>query len=178
VSTDNEDIASVALEYGAEIPFIRPEELAKDDARAIDVYNYTINRLEEEEKTTIYNFIVLQPTSPLRSENDIDAAIKLFMTRKADSVISYREEDHPISWHKYINEDQSFQSIFDNGDQNRQEYEKSYFPNGALYVFKTELIRSLKYYSENSLAYVMPADRSVDIDTEEDFNYAEFLLNR
>lgn len=178
ISTDDEEIARVAVQYGAELPFMRPAELASDTALAVDNYIYTIGKLEQESGTIIDAFVVLQPTSPLRIAEDIDGAVELFEKKKADSVISYTQEAHPISWHKYLDEEGHFIDILDANIKNRQDNRVSYFPNGAVYVFRTSMIRERKYYTEKSYAYIMPRSRSVDIDFIEDFEYAEFLLRR
>ena len=120
--------------------------------------------------------MVLQPTSPLRKVEDIDGSIELFKGKNADSVISYTEEYHPIEWHKYITDEGKFENIFEERLINRQEIKKSYFPNGAVFVFDYELIKQGKYFSDNSYAYIMPRLRSVDVDTIEDFKYIEFLM--
>lgn len=176
ISTDCTEIEKVALEYGAKSYFLRPEELASDTAKAIDNYIFTIDRLNNEFGYEIENFVVLQPTSPLRTVEDIDGAIELFNNKNADSVVSYTEEHHPIEWHKYITEDGKFENIFEEKLLNRQEIKKSYFPNGAVFIFDYELIKQGKYYSDNSYAYIMPRFRSVDVDTIEDFKYIEFLM--
>lgn len=178
ISTDDEEIARVAVLYGAELPFMRPAELASDTAMAVDNYIYTVGRLEEESGKTIDAFVVLQPTSPLRIAEDIDGAVELFEQKKADSVISYTQEAHPISWHKYLDDEGRFIDILDANIKNRQDNRISYYPNGAVYVFRTSMIRNRKYYTEKSYAYIMPRTRSVDIDFIEDFEYAEFLLKR
>ncbi|MCP4323275.1 MAG: acylneuraminate cytidylyltransferase family protein [Psychromonas sp.] len=180
VSTDDKEIYEVAIQYGAQETFLRPKELATDTALAIDNYIYTITRLnnESESQTKIDSFVVLQPTSPLRSSEDIEQAITLFKEKNADSVVSYCQEQHPISWHKYLDENQQLEDILPANIQNRQALRESYYPNGAIYVFSYQLIASQKYYSENSYPYVMPRSRSIDIDTIDDFNYAEFLLER
>lgn len=178
ISTDDEEIAKVAVQYGAELPFMRPAELASDTAQAIDNYIYTIGRLEEEGKEQIDAFVVLQPTSPLRIAEDIDGAVELFLEKGADSVISYCPEAHPVTWHKYLDDEGRFVNIFDDNIQNRQANRTSYYPNGAVYVFRSSMIRDRKYYTEKSYAYIMPRTRSVDIDFIEDFEYAEFLLKR
>ncbi len=178
VSTDDDEIANVAVKYGAINPFMRPSELATDSALAIDNYIYTIDRLNQSRMEKIENFIVLQPTTPLRLTEDIDGAIELFYEKKADSVITYCAEHHPITWHKYINSDNSFTAIFEDINlKNRQENRPSYYPNGAAFVFKYSIIKRRLYYTEKSFGYIMPRNRSVDIDTREDFEYAEFLLN-
>lgn len=176
VSTDDLAIADVARQYGAEIPFMRPDELATDTAAAVDNYIYTVDRLAREGGATIDEFAVLLPTTPLRRAEDVDGAIELFLAKHADSVVSYVQEAHPIAWHKFIAEDGSFESIFPDTIANRQTQRTSYCPNGAVYVFRTELIKERKYYTDKSYAYIMPRDRSVDIDSIEDFKYAEFLL--
>lgn len=178
ISTDDEEIARVAVQYGAELPFMRPAELASDTALAVDNYIYTIGKLEQESGTIIDAFVVLQPTSPLRIAEDIDGAVELFEKKKADSVISYTQEAHPISWHKYLDEEGHFIDILDANIKNRQDNRVSYYPNGAVYVFRTSMIRERKYYTDRSYAYIMPRIRSVDIDFIEDFEYAEFLLRR
>ena len=178
ISTDDEKIACVAVEYGAELPFMRPAELASDTAMAVDNYIYTIGRLEEESGEHIDAFAVLQPTSPLRIAEDIDGAIELFREKQADSVISYTQEAHPVTWHKYLDGEGRFVDIFDSNINNRQDNRISYYPNGAVYVFRTSMIRERKYYTDKSFAYVMPRSRSIDIDYMEDFEYAEFLLSK
>ena len=178
VSTDDEEIAKVAVQYGAELPFMRPAELATDTAMAVDNYIYTIGRLEKESGTAIDSFVVIQPTSPLRIAEDIDNAVELFESKDADSVVSYCKEDHPITWHKYLDEEGRFVNLFEVSLKNRQDLRVSYYPNGAVYVFKTSIIRERKYFTDKSYAYVMPKSRSVDVDTIDDFEYAEFLLRR
>lgn len=178
VSTDDTEIAEIAKQYGAEIPFLRPKELASDTSLAVDNYIYTINRLKREENIDIERFVVLQPTSPLRIAADIDNAIELFEKKNADSVISYTKEAHPVTWHKYIDQEGKMEDILPNTIANRQENRISYYPNGAVYVFRSDLIYKRTYTSKKTFAYIMPRNRSVDIDYQEDFDYVEFLLSR
>lgn len=178
VSTDCEDIAQQAIEYGAEVPFFRPKELASDQSLVIDTYLYMFDRL----KTLKYDhegvMVVLLPTCPLRNSVDVDAAIDLFKAKNADSVISYTREKHPVSWHRFIDDEGRLQAIFPEKLCNRQDDKISYYPNGAIFIFRETLLRQRKYYSNNSYAYLMPGIRSVDVDTSEDFQYAEFLMGR
>lgn len=178
ISTDDDEIANIAVQYGAECPFMRPASLATDSARVIDVFKYTLDRIEQEDGHVINDFVVLQPTSPLRTVDDIDNAIELFKEKNADSVISYCAEHHPVTWHKYINDDGKFVNIFEAGINNRQEERTSYYPNGAIYVFKQSIIYNEQYYTDNSYAYLMDRKRSVDIDTVEDFEYVIFLMGK
>jgi hypothetical protein len=178
VSTDYENIKEVALEYGAEIPFLRPNFLATDSSSSLDVFKYTINRLEEEEDIIIDNFVVLQPTSPLRTNRHIDEAISLFREKEAKAVVSYCKEFHSVFWHKKIDNNGKIINIFE-GDfsKNRQEIQETYFPNGAIYVFDKSYIFATKDYSKDCYAYIMDRKHSIDIDTIDDFVYAEFLMN-
>jgi CMP-N,N'-diacetyllegionaminic acid synthase len=184
VSTDSEEIAGVASAYGAECPFLRPAHLSSDQARGIDVYRHMITALEEaavnKKEFRIPAFVALQPTSPLRTAEDIDNAVQLFIDKDADTVISYCREYHPIRWHKYLRADGRFEEIFGNifeaQQQNRQEERPSYYPNGAIYILKRDMLDRENYYTEQSFAYLMDRDRSVDIDSQDDFSYAEYLI--
>lgn len=176
ISTDDQEIYDIAIKYGACGHFLRPGSLSEDSSLAIDNYLYTIERLNSEFDYNIEDFVILQPTSPLRITDDIDKAIELFQYKDADSVVSYVAEDHPVSWHKYIGDDNRFIDIFENNLKNRQDNRVSYYPNGAIFIFKYSLIKDRKYYSDNSYAYIMPKDRSIDVDTIDDFNYIEFLM--
>lgn len=178
VSTDDPEIYEIALQYGAKDTFLRPTELASDSSLAIDNYIYTLERLKREYHYNVDKFIVLQPTSPLRTVEDIDSAIALFKAKGADSVISYCEEHHPISWHKYIKEDGKLENIFPDALNNRQDVKPSYYPNGAIFIFNYALIKSGRYYSDNTFPFLMPRNRSVDVDTLEDFEYIEFLIGK
>jgi N-acylneuraminate cytidylyltransferase/CMP-N,N'-diacetyllegionaminic acid synthase len=188
LSTDSEEIADVGRANGAEIPFMRPSELAQDDSLAIDNYVYTVNRLNKEladsgetRSLQIADFVVLLPTSPLRNSADIDNAVTIFREKNADSVISYYPAPHPIQWHKYMDERGVLRSYFPEGEKlaNRQAEKPAYLPNGAVYVFKFSVLSEKRaYYTDRSYPYLMPASRSVDIDTLDDFLMAEFLLGR
>lgn len=181
VSTDDEKIAKIAKENGAEIPFLRPANLATDIALAIDNYIYTINRLNAEQNLNIQEFMVLQPTSPLRTFEDIDRAVELFYEKKADSIISVTEMPHPPVWAKRINIKGAIEEYFsgNEGLKNRQEIEKAYIPNGAIFILKESLLKNqYTYYSDKTFPYIMPPNRSVDIDNDMDFEFAEFLMSK
>lgn len=178
VSTDSDEIAQISIDYGAECPFMRPTELATDSSLAIDVYLFTLSELEKREKTKLNDVVILQATSPLRTSQNIDEAIELFKSKRADSVVSFTQEQHPVSWHKHIEFDGKITGISQEKLANRQEERPTFYPNGAIYVFKSELLEKRTYYSENSYAYIMDRKQSVDIDVQEDFDYAEFLMTR
>jgi len=181
VSTDDNEIAKISKKYDAEIPFMRPKELARDDSLAIDNYIYTIDRLNKDFNYSISKFIVLQPTSPLRTSLDIDNAIRIFKEKKADSVISVSETIHPPLWLKKIDANGILRNYFniEIDNKNRQEIEKSYMPNGAIFVFKFSLLKKkYSYYSDKTYPYIMPLERSIDIDSKLDFEFAEYLMKK
>ena len=179
VTTDNEEIADISKKYGAWVPFLRPLELATDDSLAIDTYLFVVNKLNNEYDKKINDFVVLQPTSPLRKEKHIDEAVELFYSQNGDSVISLVEASHPPYWYKTIDENNKIRNLFDdlNYSINRQQLPKSFLPNGAILVLKYDLLqKSRSYYSSNSIAYIMAQEESIDIDNILDFNLSEIIL--
>ncbi len=177
VSTDSAEIAQVAERCGADVPFLRAGDLARDDSLAIDVYLDVLTRLGGKMNA----FCVLQPTSPLRSQSDIDQAIEMFHRFAADSVISVCEAPHPLSWFRTLDEDSKLAPLQKSGGKpaNRQVEKKLYIPNGAVYVLSSEFFRhSRSYYSDLTFGYVMPRERSVDIDVPFDLSVAEMLILR
>jgi CMP-N-acetylneuraminic acid synthetase len=182
VSTDDPRIAEVAAAAGAEVPFLRPPELASDTARARDVYVHAIDALERQWGEKIDAICVLQPTSPLRTVEDVDAALELFHARSAASVVSVCEMHPPPGWAKAILADgtlDAYPGVAATG-KNRQEEATAYAPNGAVFVFRAALLREdVGYYVRGrTFPYVMPKERSVDIDDAVDFELAEHLARR
>ena len=180
VSTDDEFIAEVSKNYGASVPFIRPHKLSSDTATTIDVVKHCIH-FYKVEMAKEYDFILLlQPTSPLRTVEDIDGAIKLLIDKKADSVISICECEHPPLWSNILPEDKNLDN-FDRKELKNirsQDLPVYYRYNGAIYLTNIERLFEDDSFSfdSNSFAYIMPQNKSVDIDSELDFKFAEFLL--
>jgi N-acylneuraminate cytidylyltransferase/CMP-N,N'-diacetyllegionaminic acid synthase len=175
LSTDDPLIAKIGKLYGAEVPFMRPSYLATDNSPVLDTLIYTVEKLNLEENTNISDFIVLQPTSPLRTSNDIDQAIDLFYAKKADSIISFCKSHRPIIWAKKIHNDGHFSDYIEN--KNPNETDDAFFPNGAIYIIKYSFLKKRKTtFSEKSYPYIMPPERSFDIDTDFDFLQAELYL--
>lgn len=178
VNTDSDDIAIIAKQYGASVPFIRPAELAGDKSQIMDTYLFTI---EYYRKKGIYfdAVMVLLPTAPLRNVEDIVGAINLMKSRKADSVVTVCEVDHPPFWMNTLEDDCSMKTFFkeEYRHKNRQELPTYYRINGAIYLAMTEtLIRDRDWYSSEVYAYKMPRERSVDIDSVLDFKIAEMII--
>jgi len=180
VSTENEEIAEIAREWNAEV-IKRPQDLAKDDTATIDVIIHVLDYLRKEEKYAPDAVVLLQPTSPLRTSKDIDDALELFLNnRNCLSLVSVTEFDHPPWWALKI-ENGYLSPIFDEKyiKMRRQKLPKSYKPNGAIFIATPKVLYEYKtFYTPKTIAYLMPPERSVDIDTEFDFLIAEFLINK
>ncbi|MCG4662745.1 acylneuraminate cytidylyltransferase family protein [[Clostridium] innocuum] len=181
VSTDSEEIANIAVSYGATVPFMRPNFLATDEASAVDVYLYTVERLKEEADMTVDEFMVLLPTSPLRTEEDIDMACEIFNKKNGITLVSVSEVHSPIEW--FLKKDNDgFLKNAGLGDSktmlNRQKYESYYEPNGAIYILNYEHLKANRsYYAEKTIPYVLDSFKAIDIDTLSDFKLAEAILS-
>lgn len=181
VSTDSIEIQEIAKRFGAEAPFVRPKELATDDARGIDVILHCVKYIEElsGEQPSFDYLMVLQPTSPLRTAGDILAAYQLCLERNADAVVSVAECEHSPLFANVLPEDFCLANFMNKqaDNKNAQELPKYYRLNGAIYLARWEYLKqNSSWYSARSFAYVMPAERSVDIDLPFDFKFAELLL--
>jgi CMP-N,N'-diacetyllegionaminic acid synthase len=176
LSSDDEDIMRVAKACGCDVPFVRPAELATDEANPVDAVLHAIDTIEEK-----YDYIVLlQVTSPLRDTQDIDKCIQLCVDSDAESVVSVVEADKSPYWMYMLDEDKKIKPILEseNRPKRRQGAATVYELNGAVYVIKTDCLKSRKaFVSDETLAYIMPKSRSLDIDTELDIKYLEFLLD-
>ena len=180
VSTDDEKIAEISKKYGAEVPFIRPRELATDEAKGIDVILHAINWLKENDKQKQYDLIILlQPTSPLRTREDIDKAIEFLFLKEAKSIVSVCEVDqHPL-WSNTLPEDGCMKNFIRQEimNINRQKLPVFYRLNGAIYLAYCNYIKEQKsFFGKNTFAYIMPKSRSMDIDDEVDFKLAQILV--
>lgn len=174
VSSDCADTLTVSKQYGAET-LKRPDALASDTATMMDVLNHALTHYSDYEYT-----VLLQPTSPLRNAQHIDSAINLLFEKKADAIISVCDVDHHPWWCNTIPENGDISSFIKKDIQNRrsQDLPVYYRLNGAIYICKTQRLiqeQSLML-KDNIYAYKMPRHFSVDIDVENDFLYAQFLL--
>lgn len=180
VSTEDLEIAKISREYGAEVPFLRPYELATDEAKSIDVILHAMDWMEKEHGT--FNLILLlQPTSPFRNSEDIKTALDIFFEKNARAVVSVCEAEHSPLWMNTLNDDLNMKDFIrkDILNKNRQELGKYYRINGAIYIAEWDYLRQNKtFFGDKTYAYIMPKERSIDIDTEMDFKFAEFLINR
>jgi CMP-N-acetylneuraminic acid synthetase len=179
VSTDDEEIARVAREWGAEVPFMRPVELAQDDSPHLDVIRHALRWLEAEEESEPEYLMLLQPTSPLRTTADIDASIILAELREADAVISVcQTHDHPYL-SKQITPDGKLLDFVEKprGYLPRQKLPPAYSLNGAIYVVRRDVLMERDdWYTDRTFAYIMPPERSLDIDSPWDLHLVELIL--
>ena len=176
VSTEDDEIAKISRNLGVEVQK-RPIELAKDDTPTIDVVFYGLKQLKVEKNHSII-IILLQPTSPLRTVKDIDESLELFLNSNCESLISVSEVRHPPQWSLKI-ENGLLQPLFrkENLFKMKQELEKSYMPNGAIFIATKKILEKYKtYYCKKIIPYIMPTDRSIDIDDDFDLKLANFLI--
>ena len=177
VSTDSEEIANIAREAKAEIPFIRPANLAQDDTPMNEVLIHAIQEMERINWPPDV-LVLLQPTSPFRTTNHLDIAIEKFLESSASCLISVRKvRDNPY-WIKTL--DEGYLCPFLENEKSfhtRQSLPLFYYPNGAIYIWKTNtLLNSTQQLPVETIPYEMDVYSSLDLDEEIDWLFAEFLL--
>jgi CMP-N-acetylneuraminic acid synthetase len=175
VSTDSEEIADIARGFSAEVPFIRPSALAKDDTPGIETIFHAL-----EEIPSIKDVLLMQPTSPLRRNEDINEIFKIRKKYNAESAISLNScTKHPNLIYK-LQDTKLIKPLIENSEiLNRQEMKTYYTINGALYLSTKKIILEKKSLVHNeTIGYVMPQKYSVDIDSQLDWEFAELLMMR
>jgi CMP-N,N'-diacetyllegionaminic acid synthase len=181
VSTEDSEIARVAAELGAAVPFLRPADLASDTAHSLAVVQHAIETMERLDEKTYDAVVMLQPTTPLRTSDDIDAGIQLLIDSGADSVVSVVDvgANHPYRM-KRILEDGRLVNFVDQGFEDmrpRQELPPVYIRSGDLYAARRHVVMDLgTMVGPNSRALIIPSERAVNIDTRFDLERAEELL--
>jgi CMP-N,N'-diacetyllegionaminic acid synthase len=179
VSTDGADIAEVARACGADVPFMRPHDLALDVTPGVDVVLHALSWLEENERYRPDGVVVLQPTSPLRKAADIDAAHACWATSGADAAVSVTAVDKHPAW--MVTLEARGRVSFFMGDEavrsRRQDLARVYALNGAIYCIRRDVVlRERTLFPTETVGYVMDKARSVDIDDEVDLVTAEALM--
>lgn len=176
VSTDDARIRIAATDAGADAPFVRPAALATDEAVVSDVIAHALDALSE-----TYDYIVLlQPTSPLRTADDIDTAIALCEAGDGRAAVTVTRASKPPEWMYYKTPDNRLSPVLGiNSTDRRQDLAEVFVPNGAVYVAEIDwYLETRNFMSPATVASEMPAERSVDIDTELDLLVAQLLLDR
>ena len=181
VSTDDEDIAEVAKKYGGEVPFMRPKELATATASSMVVVAHAMDWIEDNDDKSYDYVCLLEPSSPFLSYLDIDAAIAEMERARADTLLGVKEVEvsrnfiFPLDAQGKLS--LLYHSIREMNSVRRQDQPKEYTPNGCIYLAKWKYFKAQKlFHSENSLAYIMPDEQSVEIDTPLDLIYARAIV--
>lgn len=179
VSTDDTDIAETARRYGAEVPFLRPAELATDTALAIDVVRHALEFQEKHDCVQYDIVVMLQPTSPLKTAQDIDAVIGKLIKSGCDSVVTMVDvgANHPARMYRVV--DDRLVNLMDEGItmRPRQELPPIYIRNGAVYACRRDVIYRWKtLIGPDVRPWIMPLNRSVNIDDPSDIVLAERYL--
>ncbi|MCK6615659.1 MAG: acylneuraminate cytidylyltransferase family protein [Ignavibacteriaceae bacterium] len=175
LSSDDDEIISVASEWSCEVPFKRPAELAKDDTPGIEPVLHAIETLKEK-----YDYVcLLQPTSPLRKVEHIDGCIEKCANNDADSCVSVTEVDKSPYWMYRIDKNDRLTPLLENNlIKRRQDLPNIYTLNGAVYAAKSNfVIQAANFIGNNTSYFVMSKSHSLDIDNETDFNLAKFFIN-
>jgi len=178
VSTDSQHYADIALQYGGSVPFLRDEALAGDTVSMWDVVREDLLKYEAIGKT-FDSITLLQPTSPLRTPDDIIAVHRIYQERQADTVVALCKTDYAPGVCNTLPENNSLNEFISSNLQNkqRQELPDYYRINGAIYLMSCAyLSQTTNIYGTDSYAYIMPKERSIDIDDEWDFLMAEAIM--
>lgn len=181
VSTDDEEIAEVARKHGAQVPFMRPAELAQDSTPTLPVLEHALQWLKENEGYSPDYVVLLEPTSPSKRPFHVREVVKMLMDTGADSVISVSEVPGILNphWQLKLGEGGRVE-LFTGGSmknviRRRQDLPKTHYRNSSIYAFKSELLfqDDPSFYGEDVRAYVTDFKYAFDIDTPEDWEFAE-----
>lgn len=179
VSTDSQVISDIALTYKVQCPFLRPEALASDTASTNDVVTHVVEYLES--INDFYDYIILlQPTSPLRTTQDIDNALEKIHLNNMDTLVSMSLCAHSPLLINSLNENKSLDGFLKAENNLRAQDMPDYYRiNGSVYIFKRKYVGNIAgIYNKKGIAFISSPGNDVDIDTNEDFEYAEFLINK
>lgn len=178
VTTDDEQIVKIAIEYGAEVPYLRPKELSKDSSSTIEAVLHLINYLQDKESYFPDYILLLQCTSPLRNTIHIDEAVDKLLNSNFEGIVSICEAEVNPYWTNVLVGDK-LEYFIKEGKEilGRQQLPKIYRINGAIFLVKIEALeRENTFEVDNLTAYIMDEYSSIDIDNEIDFYMAEAIL--
>lgn len=180
VSTDSKEYARIAQKLGADVPFLRSDELSGDTAGSWDVVRWTLEQYAQRGQT--FDCVaLLQPTSPLRTAEDIQNAYRIMQEKHADAVVGVCEMDHSPVWSNTLPEDGNMDGFLNRAANiGRQNLPVYYRINGAVYLAKKDILSDAEtaLYGVGTYAYVMPKQRSIDIDDVFDFMVAEAVMDK
>ena len=181
ITTDSKSYASIAQKYGAEVPFIRPEELSTDIASSVDVVLHAMENARKSNKE--FDYIgLLEPTSPFITSNQLDGAITLLEENKEALAVVAVKETRP---HKiFIQKESMFlEELSLNLEQlkniGRQEFEKEITPSGGFYISKwNTFLEKKSFYTSKTLSFEVDEISGIEIDEPLDWEFAEFIINK
>lgn len=183
VSTDSKEIASIAKEYGAEVPFLRPKNIALDHSTDYELISNAIEWLKKEENYESDYIVHLRPTTPLREYCNIDCAIKIFLSNdEATALRSVHEMGESAYKYMEIKNSQlitifSHNRNIENLNKSRQSFPKTYVPNGYVDVLRTEFIKKEKrIHGDNVISFI--SEEVTEVDEIKDFEYLEFQISK
>lgn len=182
VSTDDSAIAEVAVEYGAKVPFTRPDRLATDSAPKLPVVQHALEKMENITGST-YDYVVdLDPTSPLRIPSDIEDCFQVASLPDVENAVTVTEADRNPYFNMVELDADGYASLVkdqNDGPVRRQDASTVYDMNASVYVFERDFLATTDtVLSDRTKVSVMPPERSVDIDREIDLSIVEFLLEQ
>lgn len=186
LSTDSEEIAEIAEKYGTEVPFLRPAELARDDSPTIDVIRHCLEHLKKAENYSPDAVVILQPTTPFRKPEDIDKAIALYFQNNMSTIVSVSKVPghYNPEWQLVIDDVTGMLTTLKGENllklkTRRQLLRDTYYRNGEIYVFNpNNVVRKNSIYGDTVTALITETKVNINIDTDIDFECAEFLLER
>lgn len=182
VSTDDSEIAKISSECGAEVPFIRPPELAKDNTPMLPVMQHAVESVEEIYRERVNILILLDPTSPLRKVTDVEEALSLFYRDDACQAVVSGCEAHRSPYFNMVRLEDGFVQILIHTDKDmgcRQECPPVYDLDTTVWIYSREAIMDIgKRIPPRTRLYLVPEERSIHIDTESDFMIVEFLMKQ
>ena len=182
VSTDSDVIAEIARSAGANVPFLRPPEISRDDSSLLDAINHCLGWLRENTDHLFDYIILLQPTLPLRTVDCIDQGVEYYfsnMKEDTDTMVSVVQLSEKYGYVMREDEKGYANFCFDVKSYNmrRQDMSKYYLPNGAIYFGKVQTVLEEGFYTEQTLLFPMNVSVSVDIDSKDDLDKALKLFN-
>ncbi len=179
VSTDSPRYAQIAEKFGADASFLRTEANSGDHAGSWDVVREVITHFEKD-GVEFQNIMLLQPTSPLRNSEDVKNCFQKLQNKNANAIVSVTETDHSPLWCSRLDDDLNMDQFYKNKylEMPRQLLPAYYRLNGAIYLVRREELDRKRMFEEKCYAYIMPKERSIDIDTDFDFKMAEYLISQ
>jgi len=179
-STDSEKIADIAKKYGAEIPFMRPAELATDISGKLEVIQHIVRFCEKQENKKYDIVVDLDPTAPLREKKFLSEAFEIFMKSDANNLYSVSKSRKNPYFNMVELDENDYAHLSKKSEvKRRQDAKQVYDMNASIYIFKRDFLLNTKtYHSEKTAIYEMPEISSVDIDNEIDFLFIEYLIKK